>query len=245
MPTNEIRREMITRIDHLLEEVQQEQSNNVSGTELTWQLEESINDCARKLGLKVLPFSREIEGPYPAQRKSWVTVFDPISGISHSYWSGWEKLGTLTNSGNAAEFRQDLLKYLKRWRLFIDTLVIKDESDRLDENRSQPAEDDDDYVAAKDCLGDEAKSHKKLITILKKHPEIRRRKPTKQRLEVHAGDWLRHKQKKAEAQWQAADAQAIVEAVSERTAQIRKQKARTSTSPATSLLDKIAKQNPR
>jgi hypothetical protein len=52
-------------------------------------------------------------------------------------------------------------------------------------------EEDDPYRPAKEFLGlDGADTYKALRATLKRHPQIRTRKPSPQRLEIHAGDWL-------------------------------------------------------
>jgi hypothetical protein len=62
------------------------------------------------------------------------------------------------------------------------------------------------YSPAKDFLdADRFPTFKALRTFLTKHPEIRTRKPSPQRLEIHAGDWMRHFRGKDGAAFDALD----------------------------------------
>lgn len=74
-------------------------------------------------------------------------------------------------------------------------------------------------------------SHKRLATVLKNNPWIRTRKPSKQRLEIHAGDWMRFRSALGSAAFEALDvsgetAEAFMAAARERQEQIRQRKAK-------------------
>jgi hypothetical protein len=69
-------------------------------------------------------------------------------------------------------------------------VLYKDAAERERENRRE-GEDLSAYRSASEFL--DAARHKDIAAIkrvLAKHPEIKTRKPSPQRLEIHAGDWL-------------------------------------------------------
>jgi hypothetical protein len=91
--------------------------------------------------------------------------------------------------------------------------------------------DDSAYRPAKRFLdGNRFRSHKRLSAALKRNPWIRTRKPSPQRLEVHAGDWDRYLAMLDEAGFDALDvaaetADAFLTEVRRRQEEIRRRKA--------------------
>lgn len=59
------------------------------------------------------------------------------------------------------------------------------------EGEDAPA-DDSTWVSVGEVWRDQFPTYKQFRSFLKQHPEIRRRNPTSQRLEIHSGDWLRY-----------------------------------------------------
>jgi hypothetical protein len=102
------------------------------------------------------------------------------------------------------------------------------QSDRTD---SVVRDDDSSFRPAKEFLdGSAVTSHKRLAGILKRNPWIRTRKPSKQRLEVHAGDWMRFRSTVGSAAFEVLDAsgetiEEFLAAARERREQIRQRKA--------------------
>jgi hypothetical protein len=74
---------------------------------------------------------------------------------------------------------------------------------------AQPADDDSAFRPAKRCLDETRfRNFKRLRAVLKANPWIRTRKPSPQRLKVHAGDWDRYLAMLDEAGFDALDVSA-------------------------------------
>ena len=62
----------------------------------------------------------------------------------------------------------------------------------LDAKAGESTEDDLVWVLASKLYPERFKSYRKFVAFLDEHPEIRRRKPSPQRLKVHVGDWVNY-----------------------------------------------------
>ncbi len=86
---------------------------------------------------------------------------------------------------------------------------------------SEPQADTSAYIPAKEVVGDEyAGDYKDLHRILRDNPFIRTRKPSTQRLEVHAGDWNRYKRQRDKALDEPA-IEPLIDAIQKRSAKER------------------------
>ncbi len=65
--------------------------------------------------------------------------------------------------------------------------------------------DDSAFRPAKEFLGEQFDTYGKLTAALERNPSIRNRKPSKQRLEIHAGDWLKFLNERAAEQIDSLD----------------------------------------
>jgi len=79
------------------------------------------------------------------------------------------------------------------------------------------AEDESAFRPAKEFVGEHGiKTAGGLTRFLKKHPEIRTRKPKGQRLLIHSGDWMAHWAAQHTRQFEAMDTEILADAESER-----------------------------
>jgi hypothetical protein len=77
-------------------------------------------------------------------------------------------------------------------------------------DQQSPVEDESAYRPANEFLRGAFDTPKKVTAALKKHPWIRRRKPSPQRLEIHAGDWMRMEGQRDAAGFDALDVPAKI-----------------------------------
>jgi hypothetical protein len=68
-----------------------------------------------------------------------------------------------------------------------------------------PPGDESAYVPAKELLVGRLRTHKQLLGVLKRHPEIRTKRPNRQRLQVHVGDLRKALSEENESEWAGLD----------------------------------------
>lgn len=91
-----------------------------------------------------------------------------------------------------------------------------DNREPTDAGEVQP-DDDGDFVLITTLLNqqDEFETRSKLKRFLDETPEIRTRKPSKNRFEVHAGDWMRYWKSKAHDRFESLDSEGVQDALAD------------------------------
>ncbi|MCZ6654694.1 MAG: hypothetical protein O7D91_16920 [Planctomycetota bacterium] len=172
---------------------------------------EDLNDCLTYAKQLWTAFSQRDDHPKRLERRSFVQTMMNRMNMWHGRW--------------LARVRDDITPKQASGATDADAPSTSANADGPDEHGfvAQPA-DATGYVRASDVLNHHTPlktctTHRQLVAILKKHPEIKRWKPRSNRLSVHVADWRKFV-KKREANSGGADPDESK--IEERKAAIRK-----------------------